>query len=187
MDNRINIPIVTLSTESMGFKKLNAPDIARQLFDQAAGILTQEGGVEPIVFLITSRVCYLIGANQFFKSTETKDMLSFLLRKTAKDEDILGVALVIDGWSRAATKEEQQTGVTDTSQRVCDHVDRKEIIVVQCEWFDGNRCMLSATYNRNVEPTGIEAITVHKPTYSSEFEGRFANIFPPSRSGGYVH
>jgi len=184
MDIPTEFPVTTCSIESMGFAQLNAKDVAKQLFNFAARNLSMDGGFDPMAFFFTSELCYQMSATQFFENSERKDMLSFVLRKAAAESVILGIALVTECWMRCVSDEEKVTGV-DNSCAVSDHDDKKEGILVQCEWCDSTQSMITATFDREQELTGIKSIKIHSPTFITEFEGRFANIFPPTRSGGY--
>ncbi len=185
--NPFAVSINACPIEHMGFPRMNVQDISRQLFKRASGILTEEGELLPMVFLFTDQVCFIISANEFMQSSDKKDALSFLLRKVAGETEIVGVALVMEAWMRPATKKEQSTGVTEGKKPVRDYANKKEAIIVQCEWYNGSQYMLTGPFTKNKDATGIEEVKIEEPTGNEVFEGRFANIFPPSRSGGYTH
>jgi hypothetical protein len=171
----------------MGFTKMNSKDVCRHLFETASFLLARDGNLTPFAFLFTENVCFAIPAMHFLKDSNAKDQLSFLLRKAAGEETILGIAIVMEGWMRPATEKEKRTGMKEDNRPVSEHPDKKEIISVQCEWHDNTQYMLTAVFNRKQEENGKESITIEASEGSQTFEGRFANLFPPTRSGGYVH
>jgi hypothetical protein len=187
MDEPIAVPVKALSLEAMGFDRMNAQDVCCKLFDRASEILVREGDLHSMAFLFTDQVCFAIEANKFLQSSKTKDALSFLLRKAAGETEILGVALVMEGYMRPANEEEQRTGVKQDHRPVKDHPDRKEAIIVQCEWYTGGQYMLTGAFTKEKDANDIETIKIQEPSGTDEFEGRFANVFPPTRSGGYFH
>lgn len=181
------IPVTQFPIEDMGFDKLNAPDVCRHLFKKAAHILQQHGELDPIAFLFTETSCFLIGITGFMKNADTKNMLSFLLRKTAGETSIIGVAIVMEAWARDANEIERRTGIQEDKRPVEDHPDRKEIIVVQCEWYNNDKYMLTAKFEREKDEKGIETIKIEASNSGTDFEGVFVDLFPPTRSGGYFN
>lgn len=181
------IPINAIPLDSMGFTKMNSKDVCRHLFETASFILARDGHLTPFAFLFTEHVCFAIPAMSFLKDSEAKDKLSFLLRQAAGEETILGIAVVMEGWMRPATEKERRTGMKEDDRPVRGHPNRKEVISVQCEWHDNTQYMLTAVFTREKEENDIESIKIHDADGSQTFEGRFANLFPPTRSGGYVH
>jgi len=186
MKDFLGIPINVFPMEAMGFSRLNAQDISRSLFERASRLLVEDGSVDNVILLFTPKVCLIIDASNFFMNSKTKDMLSFLLRKVACDTDVQGIALVTEAWARKPTEEEKRTGIIDASRKVGDHPNRREAISVQCEWYDGGQSLMIASFERKKDGAGIEEITIQEPQCGRP-EGRFANIFPPTRAGGYFN
>ena len=187
MIDPLAIPISVCPLENMDFERMNAQDVARKLFSRASELLTTEGDLRPVAFLFTDTVCFTLSANEFMESADKKDALSFLLRKAAGETEIVGVALVMEAWMRTATEEEMRTGVSADNRPVRDYSNKKAAIVVQCEWYNGSQYMLTGTFTKDKDATGIEEVKIDEPSGCETFEGRFANVFPPSRSGGYVN
>jgi hypothetical protein len=179
---RVAAPVTPMSIEAMGITKLNAQDVCHHLFDKASHILIRDGEVKPMAFLFTEKVCYAIGADNFLRSSESKDALSFLLRKAAGENEIIGVALIMEGWLRKPTEEEKRTGVVNADRPVREHPDRKEVISVQCEWFDNKQCMLTAVFTREAG-----SIRIEEANKREDYEGRFSHLFPPTRRGEYYN
>ena len=107
------IPVSSFPLKAMGFDRMNAKDVCRHLFDRASDILVRDKQLDSVVFLLTEKNCIAISAMNFMKDGETKDALSFLLRKAAGETSIIGVALVMEGYMRPATEEEKRTGMVN--------------------------------------------------------------------------
>jgi hypothetical protein len=187
MNKPIAAPVTPMLIENMGIDKLNANDVCHHLFDKASHILIRDGTLDSMAFLFTEKVCFAIRATDFLENSKSKDALSFLLRKAAGETEIIGIALVMEGYMRKPTEKEKRTGVIDDSRPVKEHPERKEVISVQCEWIGNQSCVLTAVFNREKDFDDVESIKIEEPKKSENPEGRFAYLFPPTRSGGYYN
>ena len=154
----------------MNFEKLNAKDICRHLFKRASELLMKYNKLNPVVFLLTTDTCYILDVSSFMRDTNSKEMLIFLLKRMIKDIPLIGIAFAMECWIRDATKEEIHT------QPVAAYPDKREAIIVQCEWHDATQFMITAEFTTELNDANQSFIKISEVKETQWFEGRFSNI-----------
>ena len=183
----LDINPIVVPIELLGFTELNSKHVCQTLFNKMAAVLTMNNQFSPTVFLITEETCILINATSFMQNNSTKDELSFFLRESAKETYIIGIAFASQGYVREATKQEQETGIQENYCPVANHPDKQDAIIIQCEWYTSNQYMLTASFTKEKDNNNSEYIQIQPATASQNFDGRFANLFPPTRIGKYYN
>lgn len=174
MTNSNNVPVYGIPLKELGIgDSVNIKELTRTFYQHATIVLAKEGVLVPVLFVFTEQICFVFPAEMFMQNNRTKNLLRNFLREIAIEEDVLGIAMVMDSWIR--------------NTPICDHPDRKAAIVVQCEWYNGNQFMITGKYSKQEDKNGIEQLIFEDPLESNHFEGRFSNVFPPTRSTGYLN
>jgi len=164
----VMIPVEIIPRDSMGNGNINnAQDMARDLWEKATEILQEAGEVHAVAFLFSGTDCFLIGAQPFMGSIETKNMLREVILQAVAEKDAVGIAFVSETWMSLQKDGEQEI-------RPSEDPNKKHGLLVQCEWYNGTQYVLTATFTK-VD----SAIQIEEPTPAEHYTGRFSDIFPP--------
>jgi hypothetical protein len=159
----------------------NPQDMARSLWEKASDLLKKHGELQPVVFIFTNEVCFILSATHFMINQNAKEALRELLLEAVKvEKSIVGIAFVMEIWKRTGDKEELEK-LKEEYKSIREYPDKEEGILVQCEWCDNRQYMLQAAFKKV-----NDQIVLEEPETADCYSGRFADLFPPSK-GTTVH
>jgi len=187
MNNLFGVPGDIIPLDLFKFSTENAKSVSQQLFEQTVQYIVGDTGLSPTVFIFTNVACLIIDVTDFISSSKRRDDLSFILRKIAKEQDVQGIAMASAAVLRKASATEMQTGEIDGNTPVAESENKEEALIVQCEWYTGDQYMITGVFTKEKDAHGKESLDIQKPVETNNYEGRFANLFPPTRSGGYLN
>jgi hypothetical protein len=178
-----SLSFYTVPCAALGFERYNVQDISRQIFDKTSQMYLESGIVIPTVFIIVDPMCIIVSVHDFMRDNRGKNTLRLLLDQIAKESAVQGIILAFNCFIRSATNQEKQTGIVDGTILVREYTDSKEGIIVQGEWHDASQYMIVTTVTKKQDESGTETVHMGEKSETTMFEGRFANLFLPTRSG----
>ena len=162
--------LAMLTLDTLGLDSpISLSTAGETIYERAAKIIERDGDMSPVVFLFTDSAVYLMESSQFFSTVARQNELAWVIRKlTHEEDDIICVAVATQGYKNSENEEAE------------------ELLVVQCEWYDGSQRMFSGTVRRDT-PDGASGATVIGPAVVDSYPGIFSTLFSPTKQGGLLN
>jgi len=107
----------------------------------AKEILVKDGYLEPVLFLVRPKTVLFCMVGKMFASAQTKKDFVKFVRGLTSQPDVQGYVLVTEVW--------YFVGGEDCVIRPSEHPSKKEALLMQSEWVDGEVVRRSAEICRN--------------------------------------
>lgn len=140
---------IPISTEDRPDKIESAEDIVDYLLPRASQILAEEGGVDPMLFVVRKDTVDFMLVNEFLEDNEKKSIFREFILRVCRCEGVEGVGLVTEGWMIA------RSNIDSLSTPVCEQPDRQEVLTIYGEWCDGTAKDTMVPFGRDEENNPI--------------------------------
>lgn len=174
-----NVKMKMLVIENDNRSILNtAQSLVDFVWPKSKELILKDGYHIPTVFVVKDDALNILDASEMLGSDRGKDALGEILRDIAKEEDVISIGFVTEGWALKGLKEE--TDIKEVYKEygsLSEHPDKIEILHLTVEMRNNTAKMCTVELERN-EDDEIVKLNNEVCEDISELGGRLTGVFP---------
>ena len=174
---KLKMEMLVMPTEEMNLFN-TAQDLIDFVWPKSKELILLDGYHIPTIFVVKTDSLNIIDASSMLGSNRGKNALGEMLRDIAKEDDVMSIGFVAEGWTLKGLKKENEVDeVYKEYGSLSEHPDRVEMLHLTVEMRNKTSKMCFVELERD-EDGNIIKLTNEICDDVSELGGRLTGVFP---------